>query len=197
MEWFSAQIYAPALPSLGSVLLNTMSGADIAMLAIHLVLGRDRASVLRRQLREIDDLMPWVRNAHFDRLRSGAHARRSVEYCEDVLAHLRCAFESDRRVPDPPDHDLAAMCDVVAGMCDDVVDYGGEEELDRRRRTSVMSNVTLLVDIIVQPRNLRTWAREHLDLHGVSNWYLPTIGTTPADFLQIRDLLNARAGRAM
>ena len=195
MEWFSAQIYAPALPSLGCVLLNTMSGADIAMLAIHLVLGRDRASVLRRQLREIDDLMPWVRNAHFDRLRSGAHARRSVEYCEDVLAHLRCASE---RVLDPPDRDLDAMCNVVVNMCNDVVDYGGEEELDHRRRTSVMYNVTRLVDLIVQPRNLRPWAREHLDLHGVSNWYyLPTRGTTPADFLQIRDLLNARAGRAM
>ena len=71
-----------------------MSGADIAMLAIHLVLDHDRASVLQRQLREIDLLMPAAGGGdHLDRLCSGAHSRRSIEYCEDVLAHLRCVAD--------------------------------------------------------------------------------------------------------
>ena len=201
---FSAQIYAPALPSLGCVLLSTMSGADIAMLAIHLVLDHDRASVLRRQLREIDNLMPAAgENAHFDRLCSGAHARRSIEYCEDVLAHLRCAYE--RRL-DPPDRDLEAMCNVAVSICQNVVGrYGAEEELDHRRRTSAMAHVTSLFDLIVQPDNLRPWAREHLDLRGIRNWYRrleerapdPLCGTASADFLEIRDLLNARVGRGL
>ena len=176
-----------------------MSGADIAARAIHLVLDHGRASVLQRQLREIDLLMPAAGGCdHLNRLWSRAHARRSIEYCEDVLVHLRSVFlEEEKEIPD---RDLEAMCDVVMNICNDF----GDGEGDRERRSSAMFSVTGLVDIIVQPMDLRPWAREHLDLRGIRNWYHrldereydPLHGAaSSADFLEIRDLLCARVGR--
>ena len=104
-----------------------------------------------------------------------------------------------------PDCDLEAMCNVVTGICNYFGGYYGDEEDDNyQRRSPPMDNVTSLVDIIVQPDNLRPWAREHLDLRGIRNWYRrldereydPLHGAaSAADFLEIRDLLCARVGR--
>ena len=186
-----------------------MSGADIAMLAIHMVLDHGRASVLQRQLREIDLLMPAAGGGgHLNRLWSRAHARRSIESCEDVLVHLRSVSLEN----EIPDRDLEALCDAVMDICNTFGDGDGDDVddgtssrrmLDFRRRSSLIYKVTSLVDIIVQPENLRPWAREHLDLRGIRNWYRrleerepdPLHGAASADFLEIRDLLCARVGR--
>ena len=178
-----------------------MSGADIAARVIHLVLKQDHASVLQRQLREIDLLMLAGGSAdtHLSRMWPRAHARHSIEYCEDLLAHLRAA-SLEYTVPD---RDLEDMCDVAVGMCWDFGDLGGEPGDDERRRSG-MCNVTRLVDIIVKFDNLRPWARENLDLRGVRSWYRRVEervhdpihhGASPADFHEIRALLSARVGK--
>ena len=184
-----------------------MTGADIAMLAIHVVLDHGRASVLQRQLREIDLLMPAAGGCdHLNRLWSRAHARRSIEYCEDVLVHLKCVLakeDEEAKEKEMPDRALEEMCDQVMHICS-TFGTGYEDDDEYERRRSAMSSVTSLVNIIVQPDNLRPWARGHLDLRGIRNWYRrleerhrlpPFYGNASADFLELRDLLCARVGR--
>ena len=179
-------------PLLDRVIMDTMSVADIAARAIHLVLDRGRASVLQRQLREIDLLMLAGGGCtHLRRMWPRAHARRSIEYCEDVLAFLRMSSVKH----EIPDLDLEAMCDVAAAMCYQFGGLDGGEPMDDEMRRDGMYTVTRMVDIIVQPNMLRPWAREHLDLRGIHAWYRHDHRASPADFHEIRDLLNARAGR--
>ena len=113
-----------------------MSGADIAMRAIHLVLDHGRASVLQRQLREIDLLMSASAGGcdHLNRLWSRAHARRSIEYCEDVLEHLRCVLASRRH------EDLLSRYMALNSRVDDAsheVRYASGQLLQHERGVAV------------------------------------------------------------
>lgn len=226
---FSAQISAPTHSILGCVPLSTMSGAYIATLAFRVVLEHGRTSLLQRQLREIDLLVRRVpEDPHLDRMRSRAYALRSIEYCEDILVHLRTVLLTLRADDDidalrRADDDIDALCIVVINICKDVQDDGTYPDMNqmdssstdlrghmlrvydermRVLRSAAMYQVTQLLDIIVGTPNLRPWAREHLDLHGVLNWYRRLnrglspialgLGYTPAEVLEIWDLLLAR-----
>ena len=84
------------------------------------VLEHSRTSLLQCQLREIDLLARWVpEDPHIDRMRSRAYALRSIEYCKDIVVHLRTVLLTLRA-----DDDIDALCIVVINICNDVQDDG-------------------------------------------------------------------------
>ena len=130
---------------------------------------------------------------HLDRMCQRAHALRDVECCEDVGVHLRTVRDA-RNMARRADDDAHDMCRIIIGICCDAeYDYVQRLSTDEMRSAS-MRRVNALLDIIVNPFVvLRPWAREHLDLHRLGNWYNAR-GPVPtrAEFREIRLLISTR-----
>ena len=168
-----------------------MSGADIATMALRIFFQHRRAGVIECQLREIDLLMQDVPDdPHLDRMCQRAHVLRDVEYCEDVGVHLR-AVRDAHNMARRADDDAHDMCRIIIGICWDTESV---EHLSYQMGSASMSRVNALLDIIVNPFVvLRPWAREHLDLHRLGNWYNARgLVPTRAEFREIRLLISAR-----
>ena len=109
-----------------------MSGAFIANLAFRVVSEHGRTSLLQRQLREIDLLVRCVpEDHHIGRMRSRAYALRSIEYCEDIIVHLRTVLLTLRA-----DDDIDALCRIVIGICNDVQDNGTDSDMNQMGSSS-------------------------------------------------------------
>ena len=184
-----------------------MSGAGqhIPAQALRIVFRHRRPEVLQYQLREIDTLVGHYnlvcrepRDPHLGRMRQRARALHSIEYCEDVIMHVNAVIDREhmRRVADD---DAVALCHVICNICEDVEYRSEDPDSDPYERIrDTMNRVLGLFDVLVEPQNIRPWAREHLDLHRLANWHQrrdepnwPTI----TDFSEIREVLMARTTR--
>ena len=139
--------------------------------ALRIVLEHHRPDVLRRQLSDIDEFIREYWGGvppHYDRMRRRAHALHSIEYCEDVIMHLKFASDMAFRMSDA---DSAALRNQVIFSCVDVQHGEAGDADNAERRRAAMWRVLGLLDIFVNPSQLRPWAREHLDLHRLAKWY--------------------------
>ena len=172
-------------------------GCHLPTAALRIVLAHHRPEVLRRQLSDIDEAMydcefqGVVVPPHYARMRGRAHALRSIEYCEDLIMHLRTAAVRAYEMR-ASDGDSAALCDRVIEFC--VMLTGEDDEAEnvdnRTRRRAAMRHVEGLMDLLVGLSRVRPWARAHLDIVQLANWYQRRCSEDEPRFYEFRALLT-------